>query len=164
MVERDFFAILEALHHGGVDFILVGGLAANLDGATAKTFDIDVVHSREAGNLERLLKVLQSMEAVYRIQPERRLRPDLSHVGGRGHLNLVTRYGPLDVLCTIGRGRSYDDLLPHSVEMDVGNGVRIRVLDLETLIAVKEEVGGGKDREVLTNLRATLEEQRKLGL
>ena len=85
------------------------------------------------------------------------------HVSGREHLNLATRHGPLDVLGTIGRGRSYEDPLPHTVVMEVGNAVWIRVLDLETLIAVKEEVGGEKDREVLPILRATLEEKRKLG-
>jgi len=41
---------------------------------------------------------------------------------------------------------------------------RLRVLDLETLIAVKEEVGGEKDRAVLPILHRTLEEKRKLGL
>jgi hypothetical protein len=41
--------------------------------------------------------------------------------------------------------------------------MRIRVLDLETLIAVKESVGGEKDRAVLPILRRTLEEKRKLG-
>jgi hypothetical protein len=164
MVERDFFAILEALYRENVAFILVGGLAANLAGASAKTFDLDIVHSREPANLERLLKALQSMDAIFRVQPHRRLRPEMSHVAGKGHLNLVTRYGPLDVLGAIGRGRSYEDLLPDTTEMDMGNGVRIRVLSLETLISLKEEVGGDKDKEMLPNLRATLAEKKKLGL
>jgi hypothetical protein len=37
----------------------------------------------------------------------------------------------------------------------------IRVLDLETLIAVKEELAGEKDRAALPILRRTLEEKRK---
>lgn len=40
----------------------------------------------------------------------------------------MTRYGPLDVLGSIGRSRSYDDLLPHSDELEVGEGLRVRVL------------------------------------
>jgi hypothetical protein len=36
----------------------------------------------------------------------------------------------------------------------------VRVLDLETLIAVKEEVGGEKDIAMLPVLRRTLEESR----
>ena len=44
--------------------------------------------------------------------------------------------------------------------MNVGEGILVRVLDLEALIAIKEELGGEKDRAVLPVLRRTLEEQR----
>jgi predicted nucleotidyltransferase len=75
---------------------------------------------------------------------------------------LNTRLGRLDVLGAIGNNRSYEDLLPDTHEIDIGGGVRVKVLNLETLITVKEGVGGEKDRAVLPILRATLEEQRKL--
>lgn len=164
MVERDFFAILETLYKHDVAFILVGGLAANLEGVAANTFDVDVVHARDGANIERLLAALKSMDAIFRIQPERRFRPDETHLSGRGHLNLLTRFGHFDVLCTIGRGRTYEDLLPHTTEMHVGGGVMVRVLDLETQIAVKEDAPGAKDLAVLPLLRATLQEKRKRGL
>ena len=162
MREDDFYAMLAAFHKAGVQFLVVGGLAAVLNGAPINTNDVDVVHSRDAANIARLLPVLESLDAIYRIQPERRLRPTESYLVSPGHQNLVTRYGPLDLLGTIGRNLSYEDLLPHSVEMDIGEGIRIRVLDLETLIAVKEELGGEKDRAVLPTLRRTLEEKKKL--
>ena len=53
---------------------------------------------------------------------------------------VFTRYGPLDLLGAIGRDLGYRDLVPHSVEMDNGAGVRVRVLDPKALIAVKEEL------------------------
>ncbi|HYL38103.1 MAG TPA: hypothetical protein VEV17_19455 [Bryobacteraceae bacterium] len=151
------------MRDGGVDFILVGGLAAVLSGAPVDTYDVDIVQSRERENVERLLAVLNSLDAIFRIQPERRLRPTASYVSGPGHLNLVTRYGPLDVLGTIADGLAYGDLLPHSREVDIGSGLMVRVLDLETLIKIKEHVGGDKDRLVLPILRRTLEEKKKLG-
>ena len=163
MLEDDFFAVLAAFHRAGVQFLVVGGLAAVLNGAPVNTWDLDVVHSRDAANIARLLPVLESLDAIYRIQPERRLRPTESYLVSPGHQNLLTRYGPLDLLGTIGLNLSYEDLLPHSVEMDVGEGIRIRVLDLETLIAIKEELGGEKDRAVLPTLRRTLEEKKKMG-
>jgi len=76
-------------------------------------------------------------------------------------LNLITRYGPLDVLGTLGRDLAYEDLLPHSMAMDIGEGMRIQVLDLETLIEIKAGIGGEKDRAVLPILRRTLEQKRK---
>jgi hypothetical protein len=161
MLERDFFAALCALHGGGVDFLVVGGLAAVLAGAPVHTYDVDVVHSRDPANIARLLPVLESMDAIFRTQPERRLRPTAGHLAS-GHVNLMTRYGPLDLLGTIGRDLAYQDLLPHSIEMDIGEGIRVRVLDLETLIAIKEELAGEKDRAMLPILRRTLEEKRKI--
>jgi hypothetical protein len=161
MPERKLIATLRALREGRVEFILVGGLAAVLQGAPVDTFDIDVVHSRDASNVARLHPVLEALDAVFRIQPERRLKPDASHLASAGHLNLITRYGPLDLLGTIGSDLGYRDLLPHSVDLEIGAGLRIQVLDLETLIALKEELAGEKDRAVLPILRRTLEEKRK---
>jgi predicted nucleotidyltransferase len=153
-------ATLRALHDAGVGFILVGGLAAVLNGAPVNTFDVDIVHSRDTANVARILPVLEALDAIFRMQPERRLRPNASHLASAGHLNLITRYGPLDLLGTIGNNLSYEDLVPRSVELDVAEGLRIRVLDLETLIAVKEELRGEKDLAVLPILRRTLEEKR----
>ena len=161
MPEGKLVATLRALDESHVAFILVGGLAAVLNGAPIQTYDVDIVYSREPVNIECLLAVLESMDAIFRIQPDRRLRPQASHLSGSGHLNLLTRYGPLDLLATIGRDLAYADLLPHSSKLDIGKGLRISVLDLETLIAIKEQIGGEKDVAVLPILRQTLNELKK---
>lgn len=161
MAERRLFALVRALAEAGVDFIVVGGLAAVLEGAPITTLDVDVVYSREPENLDRLLGALAGLDAFFRIQPERRIRPATSHLAGSGHLNLSTRHGPLDLLGTIGNGRGYEDLLPHTVEMDLGGDVRIRVLDLGTVIEVKEEVRGEKNLAVLPILKRTLREKQE---
>jgi hypothetical protein len=161
MPESDFEATLRALHASGVDFILVGGLAAVLNGAPVNTFDVDIVHSREPANIERLLMVLDSLDATFRIQPERRIRPALSHLAGTGHLNLITKFGPLDVLGAIGRDLDYGALLQHSSQTPIADGIKIRVLDLETLVAIKEDLGNEKDRSTLPVLRRALEEERR---
>ena len=55
----------------------------------------------------------------------------------------------------------YEDLLPHATELELGEGLRVRVLNLEKLIAIKEEIGGEKDAATLPILRRTLQEKRK---
>ena len=162
MPDLKLIAALRALRNAGVDFVLVGGLAAVVNGAPINTFDVDVVHQRTPENIQRILSSLDELEAVYRIQPARKLKPTASHLSSSGHQNLTTRYGPVDLLGTIGEDLSYEDLLPLSSEIDIGEGLRIRVLNLETLIAIKEELGGDKDRAVLPILRQTLAERRKL--
>ena len=161
MLEGDFHTALRALSEGGVDFVIVGGLAAVLNGAPVHTYDVDIVPARDEENLSRLLRVLDGIDAIYRIQPSRRLKPSLSHLRSPGHQNLVTTCGHLDVLGTIGRGLTYQDLLPHTIEMEIGEGVRVRVLDLATLVALKEELAGEKDLAVLPTLRRTLEQQQR---
>ncbi len=160
MIWSNFDQILRTLSEADVRFLVVGGLAAVLNGVPIHTLDVDVVHSRDADNIARILPVLADLDAIFRIQPERRLRPAASHLASSGHLNLMTRYGPLDMLGTIGRGLSYEDLLPHTVELEVADGVVVKVLDLPTLIALKEELGDDKDRAMLPILRRTLEETR----
>ncbi len=127
------------------------------------TYDIDIVHCRVPANIDRLLAFLESIDSFFRIQPERKIRPNRSHLAGGGHLNLVTSYGPIDVLGTIGKNLDYDALLAHSRLLDIGDGLRVRVLDLETIIAIKEELGTEKDLAVLPVLRRALEESRKQG-
>lgn len=162
-MEGRLLRLLRALQDGGVEFILVGGLSAVLHGAPIHTQDVDIVPQREPQNLERLLRVLDGLDAVYRAQPERRLRPALGHLEGPGHHNLVTRDGWLDVLGEIGVQQGYEELLVKSPEMEVAPGLRVRVLDLETYIALKQHLGGDKDLAVLPVLRQTLRERARRG-
>jgi hypothetical protein len=161
MTKPDFGCLLRILAEHGVDFLVVGGVGAILQGATLSTFDLDIVHSTEPANITRLLAALGALQAYYRAQPEKRLHPSQTHLASPGHQLLMTRFGPLDVLGSIGKGRRFQDLLPHAAEMTIEGGIRIRVLNLETQIAVKEEIGQEKDLAALPLLRRALEESRR---
>jgi hypothetical protein len=160
-MEYRFKALVRDLHDAGVEFLIVGGVAATLHGASVTTFDVDVVHRRTPENVDRLLPVLDALDAIYRIQPERRLRPGRPALMSTGHQNLMTKYGPLDVLGSIGEGLSYEELLPRSTEILISEDVHVRILDLEALIEVKEQLGGEKDRAMLPILRQTLAEKKR---
>ena len=154
---------LRVLARHRVDFIVVGGMSAVLNGAPMVTFDLDIVHARTPENVARLLAALTEMEAVSRLHLPRRLSVDATHLSSPGHQLLVTNAGQLDVLGTMGHGRTYETLLAVSRDMDIGEGVLVRVLDLEALIEAKQEAGRDKDLAVLPTLRATLEEIRRRG-
>jgi hypothetical protein len=121
------------------------------------TVDLDIVHRRSPENVARLLGVLGDLDATYRHDP-RGLRPGESHLASPGHQLLTTTLGDLDCLGTVGEGRSYDDLLASAPEMDLGDGLVVHVIDLRTLIELKEQAGRPKDLAVLPVLRATLAE------
>jgi predicted nucleotidyltransferase len=101
------------------------------------------------------------VDAIFRIQPERCFRPKENHLAAGRHMNLTTRYGWIDLWGTIGDGLGYEELLPCSTEMDIGEGIRIRILNLETIISVKEQLASEKDLAVLPLLRRTLEEVKR---
>ena len=131
--------------------------AGVLRGAPVTTADLDIVHRRSRENVSRLLEVLRDIDAIYRHDP-RRLRPDESHLLSSGHQLLVTtpRRSRLSRIDRLGPG--YEDLVSRAPELDLGDGVAVRVIDLPTLIELKEQAGRPKDLAVLPVLRATLAE------
>lgn len=154
----DFFGLLQKLTEHEVDFIVVGGVGAVLHGAPITTFDLDIVHARNAANIGRLLDVLQALDAIYRGQFGRILHPEARALSGIGHHLLQTNLGPLDVLGMVGQNRTYDDLIDHTVPMQLDTGLVVRVLDLDTLIAVKKETARDKDKYPLLILERLKDE------
>lgn len=159
MNKPNFLSILQTLRKAQIDFIVVGGVGGVLQGAPITTFDLDIVHSRDAPNIERLLAALEILAARYRTPGAEQKKPARSHLRSPGHQLLMTRAGPLDLLGTIGQGYGYDELIGDTIQMEIGKGLQIRVLKLETLIAVKEQTAGEKDKAALIILRRTLQER-----
>jgi hypothetical protein len=160
MARAQFAEILQLLAAGEVEFVVVGMAAGVLQGAPTTTLDLDVVHRRSPENVERLLRVLGDLDAVYRHDP-RRLRPGQPHLASPGHQLLTTRLGDLDCLGTIDQDRGYEELLDLTIKMTLADGSTVRVLTLPALIEAKERSGRPKDLAVLPLLRATLDEARK---
>jgi predicted nucleotidyltransferase len=146
----DLDALVQTLLAARVEFIVVGGTAAVLHGAPIMTQDLDIVHRRTPENVHRLAQVLANVEATFR---GRDLRPTPALLSGSGQLNLSTTLGPLDVLCVLHDGRGYDELLPHTEVLKDG-ATEIRVIDLDTLIAVKAAAARDRDKLALPILMA----------
>jgi len=152
--------VLEGLLKAKVDFILVGGLAAVIQGAPVTTMDVDIVHNQSPENIARLFAFLKSIEAVQRRLDDKLIEPKRRDLSGKGHVLLTTRIGPLDVLAVIEGGRSYEDLLEHTVEIDF-RGHTLRVLDLKTLIELKNTSTDLKDKQRLSVLKETLRQLKE---
>jgi hypothetical protein len=155
--EIDFLGLLKALDKAAVDFIVVGGVCAYLHGAPVPTADLDLIYSRDPENLARLGDVLKELDAHYRLKPE--AAPDARRLDGPGHHQLLTRLGHLDLLGSTVGGQGYNELIAHTESVDLGTGRPVRILDLPTLIRIKQELGGERDLAVLPILRRTLEEK-----
>lgn len=153
----DFLAILKILCAHEAEFIVVGALSAVLQGAPIMTFDLDVVHNRTSENLERLKSALNELEAHYRGHGSH-LVPGDDDLCSAGHQLLTTKYGPLDILGAIEERLTYDDLLSHSVDVEVDEIV-VRLLKLDKYVELKERSSVEKDRARLSTLRQTLKDR-----
>lgn len=159
----DLRGVLSALASADVRFVLVGGVAATVQGVPVHTFDVDIVPARDPENVRRLAAVLRAIEARYRQHADRSIEPREEDLALPGHHLLATRFGPLDVLGAVTGGRSYDDLIERAPLTDLGQGLRVHVLDLEVLVEIKSALGRDKDRAQLPEYRRTLEERRRRG-
>ncbi|RPH92663.1 MAG: hypothetical protein EHM68_16845 [Lysobacterales bacterium] len=75
------------------------------------------------------------------------MQPTQDDILAGGHMLLMTRAGPLDVLGFIGDGQRYENLKSASSEVDMNFGM-LRVLNLDELIRQKKAMDRPKDRAV----------------
>jgi hypothetical protein len=157
--DAELLTLIERLLAADVEFVLVGGLAAVVQGAPITTFDVDIVHRRAPENVDRLLTFLTTIGAHYRGRPEPPLPPSRSALLGPGHSLFMTDLGPLDALGAIEGGADYEHLLPRTLEVPLAGGF-LRVLGLEAIVALKRGSAEPKDKLRLPVLEATLRRQR----
>jgi len=156
-----FLGLLRVLLRHGVDFLVVGGVAAQLEGAPILTLDLDILFDNSPENLDRLLGALGELKARYRDPAGRHIEPDRSKLEThRMHL-LLTDLGALDLLGSIGNGLTYQDLAGRTVTYELGQD-RVRVLELAAVIEMKKYANREKDRAVLPVLQRTLEMKDRL--
>lgn len=149
-----FREILELLNKHEVEYIVVGGVAAVIQGAPITTFDLDALVRISDDNASRLSVALDKLDARYR-EHQSTIRPTKEDILAGGHLLLLTRAGPLDVLGFIGDEDRYEDLVHLSSEVAMTIG-KFRVLDLEELIRQKKATDRPKDRAVIELLEEAL--------
>jgi hypothetical protein len=151
--------LFPVLASAGVEYILVGGMAAFAHGSPRLTQDIEIVYRRSRENVARLTSALAPYHPYLRGAPEG--LPFLwdAETLWRGlNFTLTTDLGSIDLLGEIIGGGGYDNLLPDSSEVEAF-GHRFRCLDLEKLIEVKRAAGRPKDLEAIAELEAILEER-----
>ena len=157
----DFEKAMATLTGGGVEFIVIGGVAGTLHGSAFITQDLDVLYARNRENIRRLAAALQSHQPYLRGAPEGLpFKWDERTIANGLNFTLTTSFGDLDLLGEATGGGAYEDLLPHSREVS-GFGVRFRLLNLDKLIVLKRAAGRPKDLAVVAELQGILEKRKQ---
>jgi hypothetical protein len=160
--DLDVGRILETLDRHGVSYLIVGGIAATIHGATRQTTDFDCLPARTKQNLRRLAAALTELDARLRVggmtdEESKALGVVIDEVmlDRAQQTTWRTDAGDLDVLTEVAHrdGRiAYTELASRSVSLRLDD-IDIRLISLDDLIASKEAADRDKDHEALPELR-----------
>lgn len=159
----DPLALLAVLDSHGVEFVMVGGMAAVLHGSPTTTNDIDIVADPDRANLVRLADALEELEARIRSPADPggvafSPHPDL--LAGVSVLTMHTRFGDLDLVMTPAGLEGYGEIRRRAETYQV-DGMTVTVANLEDIIRSKRAAGRPRDRAMLPILEALAEERRR---
>jgi predicted nucleotidyltransferase len=147
-------ALLRRLDAAGVEFVVVGGIAAITHGSPQFTHDLDIVFATDEANLQRLGDALISLNAkLHGVIDEVPFVPDARALRQVRLLCLSTDEGRLDLMVQPDGSKCYEQLLAGSIEAVV-EGTAVRVAGIDDLIAMKKASGRPKDRVHVEELYA----------
>ncbi|MGH7701983.1 MAG: hypothetical protein ACREMO_02735 [Gemmatimonadales bacterium] len=150
--------IITTLGRHGVRYVLIGAVAARLQGFPRLTADADITPARDPDNLARLAAALNELDARIFTEPVPEGLPfDCSaSMLARAELwNLVTSAGRLDLAFNPAGTKGYDDLAQDAVRFLV-YGVTVEAASLEAIIRSKEATDRAQDRQDVILLREML--------
>lgn len=159
MMPADFGRLLRLLGGHGVEFIVVGGIAATVHGAARATYDLDVCYRREPLNLDKIVAALAGIHPYLRgAPPGLPFQLDAATLRAGLNFTLQTDAGGLDILGEIVGGGRFEDLRSHAAKVELF-GTLCLCVTLRQLIAMKRAAGRPKDHDALAELEALLEER-----
>jgi hypothetical protein len=158
-------AILEALARHNVEYVVIGGAAAQARGWPRLTNDIDVTPERSKENLSRLAGALEELSAGFRVD-ERRYPDGYRPPGGldwrtfrsQVSITFATPHGDVDVVLRPDGTDGYEDIIRTATpERVTGTDITTQVASAETILRSKDAANRPKDRETLPELRKILD-------
>jgi hypothetical protein len=128
--------ILEALDEHAVDYLLIGGLAAQAHGQARITSNADVIAAPDPDNLARLARALLSLNARVLNLGHEAMPIDASSLLLATTWRFATRDGGIEVMYETPAGISFPELDSRALEVRLGE-LKVAVLSLDDLIAMK---------------------------
>ena len=146
-------AIFRSLAEHGVEYVLVGGLAATAHGASLVTLDTDICFRQTPENCDRLAQALATLGSE--IFPPRSVLIPITGELLLTHriVHLRTQAGRLDIMASVPGLGTYDEIHPAATLVAIGD-LQIPILSLDQLIRAKSALDQPKDREHLDQLLA----------
>lgn len=137
--------LLRTLTDGGVDFVVVGGVAVVVQALPRYTKDLDITYATVTANLEALGAVLAVIGARLRgVDENLPFVADARTLRQTRILSLETAQGALDLLVDPPGAPPYDTLRHRADSIDL-DGATVAVASIDDLIAMKRAAGRPQD-------------------
>jgi hypothetical protein len=157
-------AIVAALERHGVEYVVIGGAAAQARGWPEPTDDIDLTPERSEGNLSRLSGAVEELDAGFRVDPARYpdgYRPpdgiDWRTFRNQISVAFTTRHGNFDVVLLPDGTKGYEDIIATATrERLPGTSIVVPVASAEMILHSKDAADRPKDHAVLDRMRDAL--------
>jgi hypothetical protein len=154
---RELFRVL-AEH--GVDYLVIGGVAAQVHGRRRTTKDLDITPSLDVRNLERLAAALRALEAYPLSLGPAAPAPTVAQLRHAPVMPpLTTRHGELHILNGVPGAAPYEAMCGRSLTTDL-DGIKVRIVGVDDLIAMKRAAGRASDFEDLEAVLAVAQHER----
>jgi predicted nucleotidyltransferase len=152
--EFDPRALLRRLTEGGVDFVVIGGVAVIAQGYIRTTRDLDIAFAGETANLEALGRVLTDLGARLRgVDDQIPFIADARTLAGIQLVTLETSLGWLDFHKVVPGVARYDDLRRRAASVSF-DGLPVRIAAIDDLLRMKRAAGRDIDRSDIAALEA----------
>jgi hypothetical protein len=143
--------ILATLADCRVDYVIVGGLAAQTHGHVRTTVDIDVFPRPDPSNLARLAEALDALDARVLNPGSEDVKIDAAMLPRATLWQFATRHGAIDVLHDAPGAPPYDELRSRALEIRLGE-LKLAVAGRDDLIGMKRASARPVDLEDLAAL------------
>jgi hypothetical protein len=149
-------AVLRALEHYQVRYVVIGGLAAVMHGSPLPTYDIDITPERSKTNIRALLSALGELDGIA-LPPGDDDRAPADLLAAGEDLSFFTPSGYLDVVFAPAGARGYRDLASRAHRVELEEGVAPQVAALRDVIHSKQTLERTRDQGQMTALLTLLE-------
>lgn len=161
---EDLEAVIGALESAGVRYLVVGGVAVNAHGYARATRDLDVVLALTPQNVRTALDTLKGLGyrpmvpvALEEFVDEDK-RKQWREKRNMEVFSLVSdRFPRTPVDIFVEEPFDFEDAHSNSMTGELAPGVRIRFVDIDTLIRMKEATGRSRDQDDAEHLRMLAE-------
>ena len=158
-------AILHALNHAGIKYLIVGGVAVNLHGYQRVTADLDLVIQLNDENINKALKVFDELDYQPTIpEPIDAFSDTSKRQDWIDNKNMEvfqlhsSRFEDTSVDIFVKEPFDFSQEYRQADQIELDRELTIRLISTTALIAMKQKAGREKDKDDIYHLTLLAEE------